>query len=134
MNLDKEIVNIKTRKPYIKSFPTEDEKTLAVNDKGVFDDNLLPKETVGNVILNCLAMIPGETKIHGFYANAIAQLIFGDEREIELKDKFKTFLSSHLEKSIIKTIKNGDKEEVRGLYAGWIISQVLEEMGEDFEA
>jgi len=133
MNLDKEIINIKTRKSYVKSFMSEDEKNSYKDQSGKIDENFLPKETVGNVILNTIAMLPVDNKLEGFYSNAIAQIIFGDEREVELKDKFKNFLSSHLEKAIIRIVKKDNKEEMQGLYAGWIISQVLEEIGEKIE-
>lgn len=133
MNLDKEIINIKTRKSYVKSFMSEDEKNSYKDQSGKIDENFLPKETVGNVILNTIAMLPVDNKLEGFYSNAIAQIIFGDEREVELKDKFKIFLSSHLEKAIIRIVKKDNKEEMQGLYAGWIISQVLEEIGEKIE-
>lgn len=129
-NLDKKIINIKTREPYLKSFISEDEKMEIVAAKIAEKD--MP-ETVGNVILNCLMMIPGETKLDGFYANAIAQIIFGNEREVELNEKFKKFLISHLDKSILRIVKTKDKEELRGLYAGWIIAQVLEEIGEKLD-
>jgi len=130
-NLDKEITNIKTRKAFTKSFISEEEKKELLEKKVTGND--LPKETVGNIILNCISMVPVESKLDGFYSNAIAQILFGTEREIEFNEKFKKFLSSHLEKSIIKMVKKGDKEEFQGLYSGWVISQVLEELGEKFD-
>jgi len=130
-NLDKEIINIKTRKPFAKSFLSDEEKKELIDKKATEND--IPKETVGNVILNCISMIPAESKLDGFCANAVAQILFGTEREIEFNEKFKKFLISHLEKSIIKMVKREDKEEFQGLYSGWIISQVLEEIGEKFD-
>lgn len=133
MNLDKELIHIKTRKTYPKSFITDEEKELAIDQTGKFNEDLLPRETVGNVILNCLALVPVETKLDGFYSNTIAQRIFDDQREIELKEKLKKFLTSLLERAIMQYVSKDDKTEMKGVYAGWVISQVLEEVGEKFD-
>lgn len=134
MNLDKQIIHIRTRATYVKSLLSEEEKKEATDSNGVLDENKLPRETVGNIILNCLSVVPVESKLEGFYANSIANILFGAEREVELQEKFKKFLLTHLDRSIMKTETKGEKEEIKGLYSGWVISQVMEELGEKFDA
>jgi len=129
MNLDKQLTHIKTRKPYVKSFITEDEEKVIKDKFGKVDTSQLERETVGNVMINCLAFQPAENKKDGFYANAIAQIILGEDRNIEFQEKFKDYLKRVLENSIVMSVKKDGKDELKGLYSGWVIAQVLEELG-----
>ena len=121
-------------------FPTQREvEKLPLRDnpadpKGhkVPDLDKLEKETVQDVILNCIANYKCENKTEGFYINMIAQHVI--DPKAELKDKLKKFLIEVLESQIWKNKTTKDKNgnetvEQVGLYAGWIISQVLQELG-----
>lgn len=102
------------------------------------DTDKLEKETIADVILNCLGAHKCESKKEGFYINMIAEHVIGGDGKTELKDKLKKFLIEVLEDSIMKIEttkdKNGNEtKQESGIYAGWIISQVLKEMGVEAE-
>ncbi len=133
MNLKKELINLKTGKPYPRALTIEErDENIKENEK--FDITKVENETIGNVILHCLGFYSGSTKIDGFYANNIAQKIINGENEIELSENQKTYLKNILDKCILREETN-KKDEVRvvGLYQNWIISQILQELGETFE-
>jgi len=133
MDLTKQIINLKTGKPYQKALTVE-ERDENIKENGKFDITKVENETVGNVILHSLSFYSGDSKLDGFYANMFAQKILNGEKEIELTDKQKTYLSKILDKCIIKVEKNQKGEEqVVGLYQSWIISQIFQEIGETFE-
>ena len=120
MIFNKQILNLKTRQPLVKQFPTEEEKKEGVK-----------YETIGDVILNSLNHYSGETKIDGWYANSLAQLILNskENEEIEIKEKYKSYLKRVLDKSIIQIIKNKEgATAVIGIYPAWVISEVLSEI------
>ena len=135
MNVNKTIKDLRGNE-YPKSLPSEKEREEA---KGDF--NKLPKETVGNIIINCLASYRGTDKRDGFYINSIAQSVLNPTDEtgkVELKDKLNKFLIDVLgEMTLIKVVKevvakDGTKtkeDKLEGLYASWVISQVLIELG-----
>lgn len=123
-----------------KNFPNQKEIDALPhikNRQGIEVPNLdkLERETVGNVIINCLAFYSCQDKKEGFYVNMIAESIISNKGEkVELKDKLKTFLLEVLDKSILREKKEKDKtgnETTRevGVYSGWVIAQVLEELG-----
>lgn len=121
MIFSKQILNLKTRQPLVKQFPTEEEKK----------DGNIRFETIGDVILNSLSHYSGNTKIDGWYANALAQLILNskENEDIEIKDKYKEYLKKVLDNSIIQIIKNKEGvSAVIGIYPAWVISQVLSEI------
>jgi hypothetical protein len=120
MIFTKQILNLKTQQPLIKQFPTEEEKKEGIK-----------YETIGDVILNSLNHYSGENRLDGFYANSLAQLIINskENEEIELKEKYKSYLKKIFDKSIIQVIKNKDgNTAVMGIYPAYIISQVLLEV------
>ena len=133
MKFSKEIINLKTGKPYQKALTVE-ERDENIKENGKFDITKVENETVGNVILHCLSFYSGEDKISGFYANMLAQKILNNESEIEITEPIKKYLSKILDKCIIKVEKNPKGEEqVVGLYQSWILSQIFQEIGETFE-
>ena len=96
------------------------------------DVKKLEKETVGDVILNCLATHRCENKKEGFYVQMIAQHVIDPKGE--LKEKLRRFLIEVLEDSILryKVTKDKDGNETKeqiGVYAGWILAQVFTELG-----
>ena len=134
MNVSKEIKSLRGQSFPQAVFIKEDIDRLPKNKEGSPDNSRVGNENVENVILNCLALYQVKTTKEGFYLNAIANLILTKEKdEIELQSKFKKFLIAVLEESIMKTeIIDEDGKKVRtrkGLYSGWIISQVLSELG-----
>jgi hypothetical protein len=98
------------------------------------DTEKLEKETVGNVILNCLSIYRCKDRKEGFYVNTIAQSVIAKGQNVELKDKFHEFLIELLDGSIMREKETKDergntRKETTGVYAGWVIAQVLDEMG-----
>jgi hypothetical protein len=98
------------------------------------DVEKLEKETIGNVIINCLSYYKCKDRKEGFYVNLVAQSVIAKGNAIELKDKLKEFLIDILDQSIMrekitKDEKGIERKETIGLYVGWIIAQVLDELG-----
>jgi len=60
-------------------------------EKETFDYDKLERETVGNVIVNCLANYKIKDKREGFYCNMIAQAIIGETGDVVLKENSKHF-------------------------------------------
>jgi len=117
-----------------KSFPTQKElNKLPKLKTGQPDLTKLERETVGNIILNCLANYVVKDRKEGFYINLIAQSILSGNKKIEFKDKIKRFLIDVLDemtlrREIVKDKDGKKKEEQKGLYAAWAIAQVKEEV------
>jgi hypothetical protein len=125
---------------YPKSFPQQrevDKLPMKKDKSGVEfpDQDKLERETVGNVILNCLTVYRCEDRKDGYYVNLIAQTIIGSNgKDVILKDKLKEFLIEVMDKSIMKEeikkdAKGNETKEQTGIYAGWVLSQCLTEMG-----
>lgn len=141
MNYGKQIKTLRGE-TYPKSFPRDKEINQLPkisnpqNPKlpSVPDTDKLERETIGNVIINCLANHLCQDRKEGFYVNLIAQSVIGKGQNVELKDKVKEFLIEILDDSIMrqkitKDEKGNEKKETIGLYAGWVVSQVLDELG-----
>lgn len=128
-NPNKKILNLRGEE-MPKSFPTQRELNNLPKDKnGQPDLSKLERETIGNIILNCLANYVVKDRKEGFYINLIANKLLSKDDKIELDDKLKTFLIDVLDEMTFRREKNKDgKEEQKGLYAGWAIWQVKEEI------
>ena len=144
-NPNKKILNLRGEE-IPKSFPTQKEiDKLPKNKLNQPDLNKLEKETIGNIILNCLANYIVKDKKEGFYINLIAQSLLAGNKKIEFKEKIKKFLVEVLddmtfrremeeveeEKEGKKEIKK--KEVTKGIYAGWAIAQILNELGYQYD-
>jgi len=135
MKLSKEIKSLRGESFRQAVFIQEEINKLPKGKDGKPDLSGISNENVENVILNCLALYQEVTSAkEGFYVNTIANLILTKEKdEIELQSKFRKFLIEVLESSIMRTetVTDGDKEvkKQKGIYSGWIISQVLSELG-----
>jgi hypothetical protein len=130
-----------------KSLPTQEEidklPKRKTNDKDgnkieIPDIDKLERETVGNIILNCLATYVADDKREGFYINMIAHSIITGDIKIEFKEKLKTFILKVLDEATARKVKerdeNGvDKEVDKGMYHSWVIAQVKKELGFDEE-
>ena len=156
MDLDKHIVHIKTGKSIpkagmtleeLKKFSKKDENgkpiilgkgTPAQRFDLIDETELLPRETVRNVILTCLDNYIVEEKKEGWQINNLG-IIFSDEKikEISLKEKYWKLLTKVLDKCSIYTTKEKEegKEKViekvneNGVYSAWVIAQVKNELG-----
>lgn len=134
MKLLKEIKNLRGQTFRQAIFIKEDLDKIPKDKNGQPDFSTVGNENIENVILNCLSLYQVKTTKESFYLNAIANIILTREKdEIELQSKFRKFLIEVLESSIMKTEiteNEGKKVESRkGIYSGWIISQVLAELG-----
>ena len=134
MNPDKKIKNLRGEEVPM-SLPTQKEIDKLPKDKDNKPDfSKLERETVGNIILNCLMHYVVRDKKEGFYINLIAQSILAKDKKAELKDKLKKFLIEVLDEMThrreIEKNEKGEKKEIeKGLYAAWSISQVKQELG-----
>ena len=134
MNPDKKIKNLRGEEVPM-SLPTQKEIDKLPKDKDNKPDfSKLERETVGNIILNCLTHYIVRDRKEGFYINLIAQSILAKDKKAELKDKLKKFLIEVLDEMThrreIEKNEKGEKKEIeKGLYAAWSISQVKQELG-----
>jgi len=146
MNINKELKDLITGKPFPLQFPTKEQvEELQKKHKGKTLDELsfseLPNETVGNAILSCLARYIARDKNDGFYTNMLCNLILDVQkkpREVELNNKIKKFLEVVLNESMravtnkVFFAEDGSKKEgerIIGLYPSWVIAQIMEEAG-----
>ena len=134
MNLNRIILRPDGEESFI-SYPSQ--KLLDSLPKNEDDSpNLykLPKDTVRNVILQCLNYSSPKDASGGFMVNLIGQDIVRADKEITLRPKMKEFLVEVLKEQIFKeeTDKEG-KSVQKGIYKGWVIAQVLDELGEKLE-
>ena len=130
MNTTTKILNLRGEE-MPKSYPSKKEMDkLPLKDKSP-DIDKLEKETVGNVILNCLTAHKCDDKKEGFYINLIADSVLAGGEKITLKDKLNDFLIEVLEKAMIKDVKDEKTKELKqeGIYAGWVIAKILQELG-----
>ncbi len=127
IDLDKKIVSLRGEE-VVKSFPTQKEIDALPKKDGEPDMSKLEKETVGNIILNCLANYIVKDRKEGFYINALAQIVIKGGK-VNLKEKFKKFLIEVLDDSILRVEKVNGKEQKKGIYVGWAIAQVEQEIG-----
>ena len=134
MNPDKKIKNLRGEEVPM-SLPTQTEIDKLPKDKDNKPDfSKLERETVGNIILNCLTHYIVRDRKEGSYINSIAQSILAKDKKAELKDKLKKFLIEVLDEMThrreIEKNEKGEKKEIeKGLYAAWSISQVKQELG-----
>ena len=135
-NPNKKILNLRGEE-YPKSFPTQKElDELPIKKSGQPDLEKLEKETVGNVILNCLTNYIVQDRKEGFYINLIAQSLLTADKKFEFKEKIKKFLVELLDEQTLRRektkVKNEkgveeEKEEVKGLYQAWVIALIKNE-------
>ena len=141
MDLSKRILNIRGEE-VPKSFPTKKEidKLPKINviegqpKSGEPDMDQLEKETVGNIILNCLTSYVVRDKKEGFYINDIARVIIAGRDKVQFNKKQLEFLEDVLGECVHRREKQKDdkgieKEVAVGVYAGWSIAQVSEALG-----
>ena len=100
--------------PYKKSFPRDDED--GKND-----------ETLGNVLLNCLAAYPVREKKEVFLVNHVAEKIMSAvDGKVEMNDLEKTFLGDVVFKATFKVLPKGETE---GVYLAPLVAQALRAIG-----
>jgi len=144
----KKILDLR-RKEFPKTFPSQREiddlpkkKQFGVpKEKWGPDIDKLERDTVGNIIINCLSRHIGESRKEGFYVNMIAEAVITAmeaKRRVNLKDKLLSFLVDAVDKQAIRKNEKADEKpkpgqkeepEMIGTYAGWVIAQVLQELG-----
>lgn len=128
-NPNKKIKNLRGEE-MPKSFPTQRELDKLPKDKnGQPDLSKLERETIGNIILNCLANYIVKDRKEGFYINLIANKLLSKDDKIELDDEVKKFLIDVLDEMTLRREKDENGKEIqKGLYASWAIWQVKEEI------
>ena len=137
MNVHKKIKDLRGRE-YSKSLPTRKEvaELPLVDEWSVVDQKMikvpdydeLERETIQNVILICLGAYKVEDKIEGFYIQEVASFVLQGKKDTVLKDKLQKFLIEVLEYSIIRKPDKKKEEQNLGVFPGWVIAQVLEEV------
>ncbi len=125
---------------FVVNFPTPQEiEDLPRYKYGNPDKKHLPKATVRTIVLDCMSSYDTSTRQQGHNLNILAQsFISRDVGELDLKDKFYTFLGEILESSVMrmdKVTQKGPKgqdfenEVTKGLYKSYLIDQVMEALG-----
>ena len=120
------------------TYPSKIDLEKVKDEKG--DDSVkiddLPRETVGNVIINSLAGYDPEDKKEVFLINQIASWAMAEEDEDssgELKDRLYKFLVNKVlpYATVMKKEekKDGEEERGKGMYYAWVIAQVYDELG-----
>lgn len=136
MNILRKIKTLKGDETQM-SYPSQKElDSLPKTEIGNPDLSKLPRETIGNVVLNCIANYPVRDKKEIIYIHQIGNLLMAsddksDSINIELKDKLREFLIDVVKYqtySVEKDEKTG-KDIPRGMYMGWVAGQVLDELG-----
>ncbi len=148
MDISKKLINVKTQKEYPMSNPDEELIREILKRKGITDldkksyveivtQNLLPKEatdelpkeTIGNVMLNCVISYLPEDKKESWQKDLLGQILIGNEKEIEIKEKHKKLLEKILWKSEYREKGEGKEKTIEGIYPTWVIIQALKELG-----
>lgn len=112
MNLNKVLKNIKGEDAKM-SFATPEEEKLGL------------KETIKNVLLNCLSSYPIKKNKEIFVVNTLATNILNSKGDIEFTEDELTFLKEVLFKTTFR--EEGEKE--KGVYFPFLIGQILSELG-----
>lgn len=133
-------------KEYPKSFPSEEEyrKLPKIKDKDKFgnpiekaDESKLERETVGNVIMNCLARYKPEEPKENIFVNIAMQLLWDEKKEVQLKDKIRKFVIKVVVNQTIHDEflddKNPKTKTEVGTYWSWVTGQALAELGAELE-
>lgn len=117
------------------SFPTKEDIESVKVEKGVqtVTTDMLPSETVGNVILNCLSMYQPEEydKKEMFEVFRLAEWVNKDNGE-ELDQKLMTFLTTKVLPKSVRVEKKNERTgavEASGAYLMWVIGQVTQALG-----
>lgn len=112
MNLNKILKTIKGNDANM-SFPSQEEISSGA------------KETIRNVLLNCLASYPVKKDKQIFVVNTLATNILNSDGEIEFsKDEI-----SFLQEVLYKTTFREEEGKEKGVYLPFMIGQVLLELG-----
>lgn len=113
------------------SFPSEKiVRDLPKDDNGKPNRDMLPRETVQNMLLNCLATYQSSDKKEIFSIFDLGQRLIKAKGEIEISDEEQDLLVKVVEKAIYKetTTKDGQKTSV-GIYRLWGIAQLYKALG-----
>lgn len=138
MNLKKEVKNLRGETIQM-SFPSNADIEKVKKEKGIETVTVkdLPRETIENVLINCLANYVVEDKKQVFAIHKAADIVMiGQGKEdVEVPESVRNFLvefvlpasTIRVEKDILTDGKTDKKE--KGMYAAWIIAQVYTELG-----
>lgn len=134
MNLKKEIKNLRGL-PFEMSFPTAEDIEEIKKEKNItqVEKKDLPRETIQNVLINCLATYAVRDKKEVFLVQTIASWVIDESEEKgELKDKLQNFIIKQLlpDSTFRKVETENDKEpKTAGIYTSWVIAQIYNEFG-----
>lgn len=135
MELKKELKNLKGVS-FQMSYPSKEDIDRIKDEKKIEQVELkdLPRETVANVLINCLANYPVNDKKEVFLVQAVAAWI-NDESEDKgtLPEKLINFLVKQVlpEMTFRKIDGPEGKKEEKGMYTGWVMAQIYNELGID---
>ena len=133
INFNKEVIDLITDQPFLAKYKSQEDfikATIQIKDKdgkevNKIDEKKLHKETIGRVLIVCIANFIENDLSDGFYAKQIVNIIKGaeegpeDERH-ELKDKLMNYIERVIKQSVIREVDG----KVRGVYPAWILVQV----------
>lgn len=113
------------------SFPSEKLiRELPKDDNGKPNRDMLPRETVQNMLLNCLASYQSSDKKEIFSVFDIGQRLIKATDEIELSEDEKEIMVKTVEKAIYKEQVNKEGQKFStGIYRLWGIAQLYKALG-----
>ena len=121
IDLNQKITDIKGNVSRL-SFPSEQEKEAAGGDL-----SKLPDETLGNVIVNCLAAFPVKERKQIFTINDIAsRIVNSEDGTIDVSPEEQVLLGDIL---FAQTFQEDEKGQNKGVYLHYIINQAMKMLG-----
>lgn len=131
VDLNKQVVNL-IGQPLDMSFPDREiVEKLPKDDKGAPDKTKLPRETIKNMLVNCLAGYHVEDKKEVFKVYDMGVKIMNAKDEFEITEDEQSFLRKVIENSIYKEVQNGNNIIPMGIYKPFGIAQLLKAIGID---
>lgn len=127
MNLDKIIKNFKGDEMTATNISQKTLDTIKAEKGREVKVEDLPKETVRDVLLNCISSYKPEDIKDMYLLNSLGTKIASEE-DVEFNEKQKNIIVKILEASVVLESKDSPEKE-KGIYYSWVVSQVLDELG-----
>lgn len=120
--------------PTIMGFPSQAEIDALPTKDGKPDITKLPSETAKNIILKVLNFTKPKDTQEGMAVMRLAKDVREGGDELKLDLDLQWLLIDTLKDNIYREIEENGQKKARGIYNGWAIAQVLEELGEQYES
>lgn len=130
MNLQRTIKTIRGQE-YQMTFVTEFDIEKVKTEKGITEvkNKDLPRETVQNVLINCLLNYSVKSPKEILSINKLSEWVMGDGKT-PLPEDLKNILIKHIiPASVDQQDDTEGKNGAKGIYKAWVLGQVLDELG-----